>query len=187
MKKWTSSIVFFVVISCIAFSCKENKTLQELLQEERKAIDRFISMNDLVILKNYPTDGIFNEKEYFKTNEGLIFQVVDSGNGKRVQLLNDVSVRCDYVQDIKNVVRGDTSRWLPSPLPYEPITFVYGIPQTYSAYDSSVCEAWVIPLGYVGEDAILNLIVPSSIGAYNDKNVSITPVFYKNLKYTRFN
>ena len=186
MKKCVSGIVFIVIVFCISFSCKENKTLQELLQEERKAIDRFISMNDLNILKDYPIDGVFNEKDYYKTNEGAFFQVVDSGNGKRVQLLNDVSVRCDYVQDIKDVVRGDTSRWLPSPLPYEPISFVYGIPQTYSAYNSSVCQAWVIPLEFVGENAVLNMIVPSSVGSYGDNN-SITPVFYKNLKYTRFN
>ena len=186
MKKSVSSIIFIIVITCISFSCKENKTLQELLQEERKAIDRYISMNDFIILKDYPKDGVFNDNEYFKTNEGLFFNVVDSGNGKRVKMLNDVSVRCEYVQEIKNAVKGDTSKWLPSPLPYEPISFVYGIPKTYSVYNSAVCQAWVIPLMYVGENAVLNMIVPSSVGSYGDNN-SIIPVFYKNLKYTRFN
>ena len=183
MKKWALSIVSIAVISCISFSCKQQKTLQELLQEERKAIDRFITMNDLVILKEYPNDGVFKEKEYFRTNEGLFFHVIDSGNGTRAQLLDDVTVRFDYSQYIKNVVKGDSSVWIPDP--YVPFSFVYGIQQTYSVYYSPVCQAWVIPLAYVGEGAALNMIVPSSIGSKAD-NIGILPIFYKNLRYTRF-
>jgi len=141
-------------------------------------------MNDIVILKNYPEDGFFKENEYFRTNDGLFIHVVDSGNGKRVQFLDDVCVRIEYFQYIKDFVHGDTIRSL---FPFlDPFYFTYGIPQTYSSYYSPVCQAWVIPLSYVGEEAILNLIVPSSIGSYGDNN-SIAPVFYKNLRYTRFN
>ena len=175
-----------VVISCISFSCKQQKSLQELLQEEKKAVDRFIDMFDLVILKNYPKDGVFKDNEYFKTADGLFLQVVDSGNGTRVQLLNDVAVRFDYLQYVKAVAAGsDTSRFYSDPY-YEPYSFVYGIPQTYSSYDSPVCQAWVIPLTYVGEEAVVNMIVPSSLGSSYD-NTNIRPVFYKHLRYTRFN
>jgi len=185
MKKAILGIVLIMLIPCIFSACKDNrKSLQELLQEERKAIDRFIILNDFVILKDYPQSGVFNENEYFKTNDGLFFQVVDSGNGKRVKLMDDVSVRFDYYQLVKEFARGDTVKYY---LPfYDPFSFVYGIYPTYSSYYSLVCQAWVIPLEYVGEEAILNLIVPSSIGSYSD-NESIIPVFYKNLRYTRFN
>ena len=192
MKKWTCGVVLMAVISCISFSCSQGKSLQELLQEERKAIDKFITMNDLVILKEYPKDGVFKEKEYFRTTEGLFFHVVDSGNGNRVQLRNDVSVRYDYFQYVKDAASGDTTKY-PFPFPYQyyhassqPFSFVQGIPQTYSGSYSPVCQAWVIPLSYVGENAILDVIIPSSIGSSGD-NSSIIPVFYKNLRYTRFN
>jgi len=185
MKKFISCLITIIVILCVSFSCKQPKSLQELLQEERKAIDRFIAMNDLVILKEYPKSGVFSEKEYYKTNEGLFFQVVDSGNGTRVKPLADVSVRFDYCQLIKSVVKGDTTFLYP-PNPYDPYSFVYGIPQTYSGYSSQISQAWVIPLSYVGEFAVLNMIVPSSIGSSND-NLNVTPVFYRNLRYTRFN
>ena len=185
MKKVALSIVSIILISGIFSACNNNgKNLQELLQEERKAIDRFITFNDLVILKDYPKDGVFGEKEYYKTNDGLFFQVVDSGNGKRAKLLDDVNVRFDYFQYVKEVAKGDTSKnYLPF---YDPFSFVYGIAQTYRPANSIVCQAWVIPLVYVGEEAVLNLIVPSSIGSYGD-NYNVTPIFYRNLRYTRFN
>ena len=185
LNRWTLGVVILTILSCISSSCQQQKSLQELLQEERKAIDKFISTNNLVILKEYPKDGVFKEKEYFRTNEGLFFHVVDSGNGTKVQLLNDVTVRFDYYQPVKNAVKGDSTHYYPNS-PYEPYSFVYGLGATYSAYYTPVCQAWVIPLSYVGEGAILDLVIPSSIGSYMD-NTNITPIFYKNLHYTRFN
>ncbi|MCL1933244.1 MAG: DUF4827 domain-containing protein [Candidatus Azobacteroides sp.] len=192
MKKWILNIVLVAVVCCISFSCNQGKSLQELLQEERKAIDKFITMNDLVILKEYPKDGVFKDNEYFRTGEGLFLQVVDSGNGIRVQSRNDVSVRYDYYQSVKSAASGDTITY---PFPYssagyqtafQPYSFTFGIPQTYSSAYSPVCQAWIIPLAYVGEGAVLNLIIPSSLGSYRD-NSDITPAFYKKLCYTRFN
>jgi len=198
MKKWISGILLLAVVSCISISCNGKKTLQELLQEERKAIDRFITVNDLVILREYPKDGVFKEKEYFRTEaDGLFFQVVDSGNGIRAQVLDDISVRFEYFQYVKKAATGDTTKYdFPySPTYFEtgympplgqPYPFVYGISQTYSSSSSPVCRAWVIPLLYVSEGAVLNMIVPSTIGSYTDYN-KVTPVFYGNLRYTRFN
>jgi hypothetical protein len=190
MKKAILGFISIIIISCISFSCKQTKSLQELLQEERKAIDRFITSNDLIILKEYPKDGVFKEKEYFRTSDGMFFHVVDSGNGIRVQPLNDVAIRFDYAQYIKNVVQGDSMNILPSDYGsyylYNPFSFIYGISQTYSSSYSPVCQAWVIPLYFVGEGAVLDLIVTSSLGSAGDFN-SISPVFYKNLRYTSFN
>jgi len=193
IKKKTLGIVPLVVIFCSMFSCNQSKSLQELLQEESKAIDRFITSNDLVILRNYPSDGVFKANEYFKTVDGLFFNVVDSGNGNRVQLLNDVSIRFDYSLYLKDIAQGDSTVFVP-PSENLPYSFVYGISQTYSSsyyyssygYYSPLCQAWIIPLSYVGEGAIVNMIIPSSIGSYMD-NMNVSPVFYKNLRYTRFN
>jgi hypothetical protein len=198
MKKCALGIVSVVIVSCISFSCSQSKSLQELLQEESKAMDQFITSSDLVILKDYPKDGVFKENEYFKSPEGLFFHVVDSGNGRRVQLRDEVCVRFDYCQLVKDVASGDTTKiYFPYTPTYlytglltslngQPYSFIYGLPQTYSGNYSPVCQAWIIPLLYVGEDAIVDMIIPSSIGSYTD-NSSVLPVFYKNLHYTRFN
>ena len=184
MKKGALGIVLLMIISCVLPGCNNSKSLQELLQEEQKAIDRFIQDSSFVLLKTYPADGVFKPKEYYRTTDGLFFHVVDSGNGTRVQLLNDVTVRYDYCQYVKDAASGDTTQYVfPSVLPY---SFVYGISQTYSSTVSPVCQAWVIPLSYVGENAVVDMIIPSSLGSYSD-NMNVSPMFYKNLKYTRFN
>jgi len=184
MKKGALGIVMIMIISCFFSACSNNKSLQELLQEEQKAIDRFINENNLVVLKNYPADGVFKENEYYRTTDGLFFHVVDSGNGTRAQLLNDITIRYDYCQYVKDVASGDTSKYVfPSVMPY---SFVYGISQTYSSTATPVCSGWVIPLSYVGENAVIDMIIPSAVGSYYD-NINISPMFYKNLRYTRFN
>jgi len=186
MKKCALGIVLVTIISCILSSCSQSKSLQELLLEERKAIDRFITMNDFVILKDYPKDGVFKDNEYFRTSEGLFFHVVDSGNGTRAQLLNDVCVRADYYQYIKDVVKGDSTFYYLDP--YSPVSFIYGISQTYSSTYTKVCQGWVIPLSYVGENAVLDVIIPSSLGSATDySSYNVEPLFYKNLRYTKFN
>jgi len=198
MKKGALGIVWVMIISCIFSSCNSSKSLQELLQEEQKAIDRFINDSSFIVLKNYPADGVFKEKEYYRTTEGLFFHVTDSGNGNRAQLVNDISVRFDYTQLVKNVASGDSSKmYYPYTSTYlstgainiasgQPYSFTYGIAATYSGTYSPVCQAWVLPLSYVGEGAVIDMIIPSALGSYND-NMNVTPVFYKNLRYTKFN
>jgi len=193
MKIKTLWVILIAVISCFSFSCNNQKSLQELLQEESRAMEKFITMNGFQPLPDYPKDSIFKENEYFKTSDGLFFHVVSPGNGTKVKLGDEVCIRFDYSQNIKDVVQGDTLYWVPPPsdLPY---SFVYGIPQTYTSsyyysyygYYSPLCQAWVIPLPYISEGAVIDMIIPSSIGSYSD-NTNITPVFYKNLRYTRFN
>jgi len=199
MKKGALGIVWFILISCIFSACNNSKSLQELLDEERKATDRFIGDNNFDVQKYYPSDGVFKDNEYFRTTEGLFFHVVDSGNGKRVQALNDVSVRFDYFQYVKDAASGDTTKYpypqtstywatgylcVPSGQPY---SFTYGVTSTYySVTYSPVCQAWALPLLYVGEGAVVDMIIPSSLGSQSD-NTNVTPVFYKNLRYTKFN
>lgn len=156
-----------------------------MLREEKKAIERFIDKNDFVVLKEYPKDSIFGEKEYYKTNEGLYIHVVQKGSSTRAKALDNITIRFEYQHDVRDAARGDTTTIIRPSLLY-PFSFVYGISQTYSDMSSPVCVGWVVPLAYIGEGGIVDIIIPSSIGSYSDSN-SIIPVFYKNLHYTSFN
>jgi hypothetical protein len=184
-KKSLIFVLLAPVFSGVFFSCNDQKSLQEMLREEKKAIERFIDRNGFVVLDTYPKDSIFGEKEYYKTNEGLYIHVVQKGTSKRVKAPENVTVRFEYQHDVRDAARGDTTSIVKPSLLY-PFSFVYGISATYSDMSSPVCVGWVIPLSYVGEDAIVDIIIPSSIGSYSDSN-SIIPVFYKNLHYTSFN
>ena len=175
--------LFIVTLFVTLYSCDNRKTPQEYLREEKKAVDRFINRNDIRVLREYPTNGVFQENEYFRTPDGLYINVVDSGNGKRVRpLIDNVMVRFDHYLDVKSYVSGDTTKYALN-YAYFPIEFRYGIPGSYGVF---ACAGWAIPLSYVGEEAVINLIIPSSLGASSD-NSAYRAIFYKNLKYTRFN
>jgi hypothetical protein len=188
MKKTLIFVVSAIVLlTCSLASCNKQKSLQERLQEEKRAISRYIDRNGLVILDEYPKDGVFKEKEYYKIQSeyGVMYMhVVDSGNGQRpVSMVDEVTVRFEYRHDIA-VSDSSILNWNTSGL-INPYSFIYGLSQSYSAANSMVCIGWVLPLRYVGKDAVIDLIIPSAVGSYSD-NSNINPVFYKGIFYTNF-
>ncbi|MDR3339055.1 MAG: DUF4827 domain-containing protein [Candidatus Symbiothrix sp.] len=183
-----SFLIYMSAIVCFSYlfvSCNDQKSRQELLREEKKAIERFIAANGLVILETYPKNGVFNEKEYFKTNEGVYIHVVDSGNGVRALPRQTITVRYDHSWDVKYAVQNDSLNGYYEPIMLYPEEFKYGLSQTYQGLYSIVCTGWVYPLLYVGEHAIVDIIIPSSEGSYSDGQ-NVRPIFYKNLQYTSF-
>ena len=177
MKK---TILFVVSLFCLILatsSCNDRKTAQEMLKEEKKAIQRFISRNGIKLLSEYPENGVFGENEYFRTSGGLYIHVVDSGNGTRAKLYNEVLVRFSGLSYFKN----DTS--IIKPVQVRPYEFIYG---NSNSYDDLGCDGWAIPLQYVGLNAVVNLIIPSSLGNYSDR-LNYRPIYYERLKYTAFN
>lgn len=185
-------ILFPVVVALvfIAFSCNGGETMQEKLRKEKKATEAFIDRNDFVILKNYPKDGVFKENEYYRTSDGLYINVVDSGNGRRVTpYVDEVQVRFDYLLDIIKYVKDESTDKMQGEYFTLPKEFIYGNSASYSRPDpdgvSLACDGWAYPLLYVGEGAIVNLIIPSSLAGSEFSN-SFVPVYYKNLRYTTF-
>jgi hypothetical protein len=138
-----------------------------------------------VVLEEYPNDSIFRENEYFKTKEGLYMHVIDPGNtARRVKAYQEVLLRFEHMRYIKNYVAGNTDSITISYV-YFPIEFHYGVSYT-GGVSGLVCPGFAIPLSYVGEGAVVDLIIPSELGNSTD-NSNFAPTFYKNLKYTKFN
>ncbi len=180
MKKIVLFVFSFIAVTILVASCNDQKTAQELIQEEKKAIQRFVSKNGIKTLSSYPEDGVFAENEYYRNSDGLYINVVDSGNGKRATSYKDeICVRFEGLQWFKSDTVSYSSYNI---IGNNPFTFRYGI----NAYDGQYsCPGWAIPLAYVGENAVVNLIIPSNLGSTSDQS-SYRPVFYKNLKYTHF-
>jgi hypothetical protein len=188
MKK-TGIFVFSAIILAIAnMACNNQKTIQEYLREEKKAIDRYIAREGIIVLKEYPEDSTFQEKEYYRTSDGLYMHVSNRGSDVRVKpLVDQVQVRFEYFYYVKDYVSGDTAR-IVMPFSLLPQEFIYGQSGSYGkhTYDYS-CNGWAIPLGYVGEGAVVDLIIPSALGAsFDNYYPNYNPIFYKNLIYTNF-
>ncbi|MDR0685970.1 MAG: DUF4827 domain-containing protein [Dysgonamonadaceae bacterium] len=174
-----NKILFFVSLTVAGLilpsGCKNEKSLQELIQEEKKAIDRYIANNRLEIINSFPDDGKFEEKQYFKTSEGVYLRVDSFNISKMAEIYKVVTVR---VKSAHYIAISDTSIY--SMESVYPFSFTYGSSSTYS---DDFCTAWAIPLKYVGEHSTVDMIVPSNYGTSSNRS-SIIPVFYKAVTYT---
>ena len=167
----------FIILLLIGFiiagsACSKQKSPQELLKEENKAIDRFINQNGFKILSEYPKNRIFQEKEFYRDASGLYIHVVDSGNGSRVKVNQTVLGRYDGQVSFKN----DTIR---NSSGYQPDEFIYG----RGTFPSPTCAAWEYALLYVGDESEVSLIIPSKLGTYYNK-MNYLPVYIQSLKLT---
>lgn len=184
MKK---SFVFLLMMSAVLFSasCSKSKSLGEMLKDEKKAINRLRDQNGLVFLDEYPKDGVFKPNEFFKLESGVYMNVVDSGNGKRAQLdRTKVSMRV-----IMKGLISDTTTFDNFPNGASPAEFTYGNYSFSNPYTTEyyiVSEGIAAPLEYVGEYAIVKLIVPFKQGSDPDYEKGETRYFEK-VKYTKFN
>jgi hypothetical protein len=181
MKKTLFCVLGTFVIILFAVSCRNEKSMQELIQEEKKAIDRYIVRNDLHILSEYPKDNIWGEKDYYKTADGVYYHVVDTGGSEKAQKFKlyetSGTLVCLRVESVHYFAVSDTSVF--SMYTEYPYTFTYGLQTTYS------CAAWAEPLDHVGVNAVVDMIVPSESGMSSDRS-SFSPVFFKGVRYTNF-
>jgi len=162
--------IFFV--ASMFFACDKAKTAQELMKEEKKAIDRFIRESDFIVT-GIPAE-MYNKNVYFRTKEGLYINVIDSGNGNKARYgKEEVIVRYDSIFFFKsesekkpgNTWAGDAE-----------VIFRYGRPDSY------YIEGWAIGLSLVSQNARVNLIIPSGL-RQSAAQTSFQPVFYENLYY----
>ena len=81
-----NSIFFLSVFCCIVFlfSCEQEKvTYQDCVEEEQAIINNFINDHEVIVLKEYPGNGVFHKNEFVKLENGVYLHVIDSGNGNR--------------------------------------------------------------------------------------------------------
>ena len=172
MQKSRFIILLLIGLMIASSACNNQKSPQELLKEENKAIDRFINKNGFIILSEYPKDKIFKEKEFFHDATGLYIHVIDSGNGTRAKVNQTILGRYFGMVRFKN----DTSMYVSQ---YQPDEFVYG----RGTFTKEACAAWEYALQYVGDESEVSLIIPSKLGTYSNK-MNYYPVYIESLKFT---
>lgn len=200
MKKFYVVLIALTGLLVTFTSCNKRKTYAELLSEERDAIEKFIRDSNLVILNEFPTNGIFQRKQFYKDpNSGVYFNIIDRGDveldaqGKivessRAKLGEAVYVRYNGMILFKN----DTVKYNnmnPVSYPFGESFKFYGLPTAMnisSLYGSdsgnSTTPAWVIPLQYVGHNGRVKMIVPFNF-ASNAIKSEFVPVYYDMVLY----
>ncbi|MGV8964084.1 MAG: DUF4827 family protein [Candidatus Saccharimonadaceae bacterium] len=173
MRKNIIVLLISIVAIGVFASCNKSKTYAQRLNDEKKAIELFIDKNDIKVLKEYPKDSVFQANEfYFDTTSGVYYNVVDSGNGRRIMMGEELYVR---FKGLKYLSSNDTSTYS-NINSLQPEILVYGNTLTYSS------TAWVAPLRNVGHLGRVKLIVPFTMGLASD-NQSYKTAYYEELNY----
>lgn len=188
MKK--TAFAFFIIAGIILSlgACSKNESYADKVKNEKKLIRNFLDEHNIEVLKTYPIDGVFGKDQYFlDETSGVYFNVVDSGNGKRAKKENKAEVYYRFQDTYPlSFSQVDTINYKSY------IKFQYGIPETYLSANTSAPEYWylspgvTVPLQYVGEKAVVRLLVPfrNSYGSTLQTN-STTTLYYGNLEYTK--
>ncbi|MDL2255765.1 DUF4827 domain-containing protein [Parabacteroides sp. OttesenSCG-928-K15] len=190
MKKGFNILLMMCAVLFI-ISCSGQKSFTDMLNAEKKAIKDLIADNDFVILKDYPKDGKFASNEFYKREDDIYIQVVDSGNGERAEFRQTILARftanrfsldsTEYQTRLSNYNVGGTY----------PVEFFYGYttvnsqkaPSSYqSALESLMSEGMTVGLEYVGNGGKVKMIIPFKRGSEYDMNYGY-PVFFEILEY----
>lgn len=190
MRKITASILFVTVIMLLA-ACNKGVSYAERVETEKKRIKQFLHEQDIVVLDTYPSNGVFESNQYYLDESGVYINVVDSGNGKRASSYDKVYFRFNEVMELPTSESDTIRPWVTNP-GLQPMDFIYGVSGSYvdsegtrhSYSYQTLSEGITIPLQYVGEDAVVNILVPFKIGsAY--QTTYFTTLYYKRLRYTK--
>ena len=178
-------------------SCNNTPTYEELKAAEQKIIRRILDEKGITIIKEYPKNGVFKEKEFFQLSSGIYLNVVDSGNGDRaVPYQTDILIRVSGEAYLKDGV--DTFSTFINV--YEPFEFrygnAYGVGQEKSQYNNLYYSYFGMGmesiLSYVGDSAIVKMIVPghSEISGapggssmQNGNGTAFIPIYYDRVRY----
>jgi hypothetical protein len=152
-----------------------------MLKAEKKAIDRLIDEQGFEILKNYPANGVFGEKQFVLLSSGLYLNVIDSGNGNRPATGTNILLRASG-----HILLNDTTSFNgfdpTSMIVIWPMEFKYN---AYTSNDASgflFSEGLVGALEYVGDSAVVKMIVPFKIGSTYQQS-SGNPIYFDKVRY----
>lgn len=106
-------IFFFSVSTLFLFSSCNDTTYAKELKVEQALIDAFVKRHDIKVIKTLPADGVvWNENEYFLTDDGLYIHLTklgDLNDGVTVED-NDIIVP-RYIRYTLDVVADTVSNW----------------------------------------------------------------------------
>lgn len=180
MKLFNTVVFTLVGLSILSTSCNKTKTFEDYKREERNAISRYISQNDLNILNSFPSDTVFGAKDFYKDPAtGVYFNIIERGDPtQKPQWREKIYIRFKGLSYIKG---SDTTRY--SNLHnIDPAVMDYFGPVSSNTQNIYSTPGWAVPLTYVGHKGKVKLIVPFEMGASYDQS-SYEPTYYDQVEY----
>jgi hypothetical protein len=179
MKK-SFNIVVILCAVLFVLSCNNNQSYTAMLEAEKKAIDRLIDEQGFEILKNYPENGVFGEKQFVLLSSGLYLNVVDSGNGNRAEYGTSILLRASGRTLLDTATFNGFDPM--STIIAWPLEFKYGRYNSNDVASYFFSEGLMSVLEYVGDSSVVKLIVPFKIGS-SDQQTNGYPIYYDKVRY----
>lgn len=171
------------VVSAMS-SCDDSKSYADLLNDETKSVNCFLAENRVV--NSVPADSVFEEgpdAPYYRMDEdGMVYmQVLKSGN-KKDKAVSDQLIFFRFTRYNLNYW-ARTGDMLPegnaNDFDYNATSFRFG---NYSLSSSAQYGAGIqLPLGYLGIDCEVNLVIKSQYG-FQSEIANVIPFMY-NVRY----
>ena len=197
---WAALTFIFTV------SCNKTITYEEMKTAENKIIRSIIADHNFEVLEEYPKSGIFGENQFVQLSSGIYLNVVDSGNGNRAEYRNGSKGGTEVLVRVSGYYyySGTIDTFTTFTNTYPPMNFEYGFAKNvvddhsysydyYNIYYLYFGTGIESILSYVGDSAIVKLIVPgyseinsSPAGSSmqsGDGNAFI-PIFFDRIRYT---
>lgn len=185
-------IALLGVILGVASSCSKTETYADKLKKESKTINSFIDKHKIKVLRTYPANGVFQNNEFFlDPQSGVYFQVVDSGNGQRA----NSDKRTQIVMRFKDALRigtSDTTKYtnMDQNGIFDYMDLTFGLSSTYTNANTSAGSNYsfkspgcVVPLAYVGDSAVVKMIIPFVTGS-SLQLLTSEPIYFDYLIYS---
>ena len=86
MKKSFNILLILCAVLAVVSCGDKTKSYTDMLNAQEKAIEALIRDSGIVVLKNYPENGVFKDKEFVLLPNDVYMHVIDSGNGTRAVL-----------------------------------------------------------------------------------------------------
>ncbi|HCC86294.1 MAG TPA: hypothetical protein DEQ06_06900 [Porphyromonadaceae bacterium] len=159
-------------------SCENQKTYADYLNDEAKAIELFIAQQQLTILDEYPTDGKFREKEFYKDpSTEVYYHVISYGDTtEKLSLGEKVYIR---FSGLHYFMSNDTTRYANLVYPSE-IKYFGPVNSYTKSYYSN--PGWMLPLEHVGHNGEVKMIIPFNMGSSYDRS-QYQPSYYDWVEY----
>lgn len=196
MRKIHLFITFLIGLMVFVASCDSTETYADKLKNETKAIDRFIRDNDVDVIDYIEKGQKFADNQFYKDETGVYLRIIDSGNLDIMaseEEKTDITVRFDTVFSLTEneiLTLGNHTQ----SMDLFPINFKYGDASTYrvnpgTGYDYQsfvslyMSPALALPLKYIGHKGRVEMIVPFTVGSYNQAYSSYKPYHYTEIEY----
>lgn len=175
------NLLMIVCVAVCALACNNNKSYTDMLNAEKKAINRLRSDEGLTFLSSYPES--FASNEFYRLSSGVYINVVDSGNGVRPS--SGTTIHCRF--SVRSILGEDTiyaSNIGPNSNGTSPIAFTFGTmtENGQTIYSDFFSAGLASGSQYVGDSSEVKLIVPFTMGSSYFSSNGI-PVYFDRVQY----